>query len=323
MLTDRITTAVRAQLTTDDRIDLPSELDNVLADVGLKAADSGGDITFTGADPIVPSVLPTASAASLGLVAKSVAIAALWRHRGGGGQDIAMDLRVAPHRLCPFYDRKWELLNGFPQGNDFDRHTAFLYTNFFRTKDDRWVLPQAHYPKLRNAALRLLRTHDEKSAVAAAISRWDSADVEAAGAEAGVVMPVVRSPEEFLAEAQYRDVLADLPLIEVERIGDSALEPLSEGAPAPLSGVRALGYAHVIAASGIGRTLALHGADALNLWPWLAYESGTPYHTAHFGMRSARVDLSGVECVELVRNLVCTGDVFFTNRRPDSLKGWG
>lgn len=79
-----------APLTTDDRIDLSSELDNVLADVGIKEADSGGDITFTGDDPIVPSVLPTASAASLGLVAKSVAIAALWRHRGGGGQDIAM-----------------------------------------------------------------------------------------------------------------------------------------------------------------------------------------------------------------------------------------
>ncbi|MFJ4030874.1 hypothetical protein [Streptomyces griseoluteus] len=32
------------------------------------------------------------------------------------GQDIHMDLRKGPHRLCPFYERKWEQLYGCPGG---------------------------------------------------------------------------------------------------------------------------------------------------------------------------------------------------------------
>jgi crotonobetainyl-CoA:carnitine CoA-transferase CaiB-like acyl-CoA transferase len=310
MLTEQLRSVLSGRLSSDAEIDLHAALDDVLADVGMKAADSGGNITFDGADPIVPSVLATGSAASLGLVAKSVAIAALWRQRGNPGQDIAMDLRVAPHRLCPFYDRKWELLNGYPQGNDFDRYTSLLYTRFYATADGRWVLPQAHYPKQRAETLRLLRTYDDKTAVAEAIGRWDSAE--------RVVMPVVRSTEELLTEPQYTDVLAGLPLIELERIGDSAPEPLPEPATAPLSGVRALGLAHVIAGSGIGRSLALHGADALNIFSPLAYESPTPYHTAHYGMRSARLDLG--RDAEIVRELIRTSDVFFTNRRPRVLE---
>lgn len=314
MLTERLLASVGTPLTRDDGIDLHAELTGVLGDIGLKPSDCGGEIAFVGADPIVPGVVATASAASLGLVAKSVAIAAVGQHRGLGGQDISMDLRVAPHRLCPFYDGKWELLNGFMQGNDFDRLTALLYTRFYRTADDRWVLPQAHYPRQRADALRLLGVNDDVDAVTAAIARRHSAELEAAGAEAGVVLPVLRTTAEFLAEAQYRNVLADLPLIEIERIGDSAPEPLVPGV-APLGGIRALGFSHVIAGGGIGRTLALHGADALNVWTPFAYEAMTAFHTAQYGVRTTRIALDTAEGAARMRELARTGDVFYANRR--------
>ena len=313
-LTARLCAAVANPLTRDDAIDLPAELDAVLADVGLKAADAGGALYFVGADPVVPGVVACGSAAALGLVAKSVAIAALWQARGNAGQDIAMDVRVAPHRLCPFYDRKWELLNGLLPATEFDL-TSLHYTNFWRTGDGRWVLPQGHYPRQRTETLALLGTYDDPAAIAAATARWNAADLEEAGAAAGIVMPMVRTTAEFLTTPQYTEVLAALPLIELEKIGDCDPEPFGAG-DAPLAGIRALGLSHVIAGGGIGRSLALHGADALNVWAPFAYEAPTVFHTAQYGVRTTRIHYDGRRGGEAFRELARTGDVFYTNRRP-------
>jgi hypothetical protein len=119
---------VAATRETGAGFDVHRALAGVLAEAGFAPGDSGGAITFTGADPIVPSTLRLATAAGIGLVAKSVAVAALWRHRGGPGQDIAMDLRTAPHRLCPFYDKKWELLSGYPPLSTADPRSAMSFT---------------------------------------------------------------------------------------------------------------------------------------------------------------------------------------------------
>jgi hypothetical protein len=79
------------------------------------------------------------------------------------------------------------------------------------------------------------------------------------------VLAKVRSTEEFLRERQYREVLRNMPLISVEKIGDGPVRPLAPGARTPLEGVRALGMGHVIAGAAIGRDLASFGADVLNL----------------------------------------------------------
>lgn len=323
---DRLGTAIRdsiaAPLDHDEGIDLDAALQDLLADVGMSAADAGGTVTFEGADPIVPSRLALGSAAALGLVAKSVAIAALWRDRGGDGQDIAMDLRVAPRRLCPFYEARWELLNGYPPGSDVDVATALRHTSMYRCADGRWVLPQAQYPKLRRTALKLLGVPDDRSEVAAAIGRWDSGELEEAGARAGVVMPVVRTADEFLREQQYRH-LAARPLIEVRRIGDAGPIPLPQAPEQPLSNVRALGLGHVIAGGGIGRTLALHGADVLNLWRPLEYESPAAYHSAQYGVRSATLAYKTDAGQAVLDDLLATADVLYANRRPGLLEAVG
>jgi hypothetical protein len=121
-----VTARVRAALANpirseaDDHFDIDAALGEVLADVGFTADDCGGRVEFVEADSIVPSAVRLGAALAIGLVVKSVALAALWRHRGGPGQDISMDLRKAPHRLCPFYDKKWELVNGLPPTNTAD-----------------------------------------------------------------------------------------------------------------------------------------------------------------------------------------------------------
>jgi crotonobetainyl-CoA:carnitine CoA-transferase CaiB-like acyl-CoA transferase len=318
-LTDRIAATV-AHPATDDFFNVHGALDEVLAGLGLSAEDTGGSITFEGADPVVPSPLRLGAASALALVAKSVAVAALHRARGGPGQDIAMDLRVAPHRLCPFYDRRWELLNGYPAATP-SNPTQALGFMFHRTRDDRWVMPLNPYPKIKVAAQKLLGTPDDPEAVAAAIARWDGHELEEAGAATGVVMPLVRTPTEFLAEAQYRDHLAHAPIVEIRKIGESASEPLRPGAEQPLDGIRALGMGHVIAGAGVGRTLALHGADVLNLWRPTELEHDTTYVTANVGVRSTT--LSPHRDRERIRALLAGADVFYANRRPGYLASIG
>ncbi|GAB3143931.1 CoA transferase [Amycolatopsis stemonae] len=319
-VTDRIRAALANPISAEDDFDIHAALNEVLSDVGLSEKDSGGRVEFTGADPVVPSAVRLGAAPAIGLVAKSVALAAVWRHRGGPGQDIATDLRTAPHRLCPFYDKKWELLNGLPPTNTADPASP-LSLKFYRAGDGRWVMPLNIYPKLKSRTLKLLRTYDDVTAIAAAIARWDAAELEEAGADAGVVMPMVRGTEEFLETRQYRDVLAGLPLIELEKIGDSAPEPLPEGAAQPLDGIRALGMGHVIAGAAIGRSLALHGGDALNLWRPSEWENPVVYTTANVGVRSATVDY--LNDPAKVHELLRGADVFYANRRPGFVSGLG
>ncbi|MGW4669097.1 CoA transferase [Streptomyces sp. NPDC004324] len=325
MSTDELTARIQQTLanpaTTDNGFDIHQALREVLSSVGLHPEDSGGDITFIGADPVVPSIMRLGAVPALGMTAKSVALAALWRRRTGEGQDITMDLRKAPHRLCPFYDKKWELLNGYPGGTPSDPANPLGF-DFYRTRDGRWVMPLNPYPKIKNAVYKLLRTWPEKQAVADAVSKWNAVDLEQAGEEIGVVMPMLRTTEEFLREPAY-EYIAQQPLIKIEKIGDSEPEPLSAAAAQPLSGVRALGMGHIIAGAGVGRDLAQHGADVLNVWRPNELEHDATYNTANVGVRSTTIDPYGAEGRARIRELLRGADIFYANRRPGYLETIG
>lgn len=318
-LTERLIRAY-ANPASSAEFDLPAALEEVLAGAGLSVADAGGAIAHVGADPVLKSPLRIGAAAAIGLLAKSVAAAAMHRWRGGPGQDISVDLRRAPHRLSPFYDGRWERLGRYPVRFSLEvgnAMSAFCY----QTADGRFVLPQAMYPNLRMRAQDLLGVPLTWRAVSEAISKWNGRDLEDAAAAAGVVMPMVRTLPEFLEEAQYKEVLADSPLIEVTKIGDSAPEPLPPLGPLPFSGLRALGMGHVIAGAGLGRSLALHGADVLNLWRPGEGEQETIYATANVGLRSAWLDPRSDR--PLLIDLLRGADVFFQNRRPAFLREIG
>jgi hypothetical protein len=168
-LVDRISRALANPLNRDDVIDPLHELASVLHDVGLEPTSGGGKVTFAGRDPIIGSPLPLATMAAVALMAKSVSIAALWRFRGGAGQNLSVNLGQALHRLCPFYDRKWELLNGYPPGNPADPNNPFMATHMYATRDGRRMLFMNIYPKIKTAALAFLGCNDGPRAVGAAI----------------------------------------------------------------------------------------------------------------------------------------------------------
>src|ERR1700720_4435215 len=114
-LSERLESKLSNPATSPD-FDLHQELDQVLADVGMTTSDSGGKLTFYGQDPIIPSRIRFGAMAAIGLAAKSVAVAALWKQRTGEGQDISVDVRKAFIRFCGFFEGKWETINGRPPG---------------------------------------------------------------------------------------------------------------------------------------------------------------------------------------------------------------
>ena len=320
-LTNLLETRLRTPATSPE-FDLHSSVDQVLADVGLTARDSGGKLTFYGQDPIVPSSFKFGAMAAVGLAARSVALAALWKSQTGEGQDIHVDVRKALRRFSGFFEGKWETINGrspllLPRDNPF-----FELPLFRKTRDGRQVVVLNIYPGLQARALNFLRCTNSTEAVGNAILQWRAAELEAAAAEAGLVFGMVRTHEEFLNEPQYTEVLSSMPLITLEKIGESEPVPLKRGAKSPLEGIRALGLGHVIAGAAIGRDLAYYGADVLNIWRPHDTDIEAFAWDVQVGMRSTLLDGSKEDRAKFDR-LLKDADVFFSNRRPGYLERYG
>src|ERR1700692_1385819 len=228
--TDRLTETLEEKLShpaTSPDFDLHAATSEVLKDIGLTTADAGGKLTFYGSDPILPSPIRFGTLAAVGLAARSVAVAALWRQATGQGQDISVDVRKALRRFYGFFDGKWETINGRPPSPGGYAVSPFLTGPFFReTRDGRYVLALDIYPQLLVRTLDFLGCSPSTESINNAILKWDAVELEEAAAAEGLVLAMVRTNEEFRREAQYQQVLSKMPLITVEKIGESDPVPL-------------------------------------------------------------------------------------------------
>jgi crotonobetainyl-CoA:carnitine CoA-transferase CaiB-like acyl-CoA transferase len=319
-LTESLKSKLNAPASSPD-FDLHAATNEVLKDVGLTTKDSGGKLTFSGSDPILPSPIRFGTMATIGLAARSVALAALWKEATGEGQDISLDVRKALRRFCGFFEEKWETINGRPPTPGGYAFSPFLEVPFFRpTRDGRHVLALDFYPALFVRTLNFLGCSPNKESINNAIRKWDAVKLEDAAAEEGLVLAMVRTNEEFRREPQYTDVLSQMPLITVEKIGESESVPLkANGDNPPLAGIRAFGMGHVIAGGALGRDLAYYGADVLNIWRPRDSEIESFFWDVQVGMRSTILDDSKEDRAQL-NQLLKDADVFFANKRPGFLK---
>lgn len=323
---DLLTETIQAKLANPARstdFDLHGAVESVLRGVGLSAADSGGRLTFYGQDPIIPSAFRFGAMPAIVLAAKAVSVAALWRHRTGEGQDIHVDLRKALLRFAGFFDLKWNTINGRPPPHFNDPLNPFVDAQIFReTRDGRYVVPLNIYPKLAARALSFLKCSSSPEAVRNAILQRRADELEHEAAEIGIVMGKVRTFEEFRRELQYIEVLSRTPLIKVEKIGASDPMPFKKGGASPLDGIRALGMGHVIAGAAIGRDLALHGADVLNIWRPGDTEIDAFAWDVQVGMRQTLLGDAQDDRATFDR-LLKDADIFFANKRPGFLESHG
>ena len=97
-----------------------------------------------------------------------------------------------------------------------------------KARDGRYVVALDFYPRSKTDTLKFLRCTDSLAAIENAILQWRADDLEEAAAEEGLVLAKVRTTEEFLNEAQYTEVLSTMPLITVEKIGESEPMPFKK-----------------------------------------------------------------------------------------------
>src|SRR5262249_11759517 len=213
-------------------------------------------------------------------------------------------------------------INGRPPAF-FEPLNPFIDVPIFReTRDGRHVVALSIYPRLAARGFSLLRCGNTTESVRNAILQWRAEELENAAAEAGLPFAMVRTFEEFRKEPQYTEVLSGMPLISVEKIGESAPVLFKKDGKNPLDGIRAFGMGHVIAGAGIGRDLAYSGADVLNIWRPNDTEIESFAWDVQVGMRSTILDYSREDRARF-DHLLKDADIFFANKRPGYLERLG
>ena len=263
-----------------------------------------------GADPILPTPFRIGETAAASLAAVGLAAADLWKLRTGRGQQIAVDTR---HATASLRSSKYMTMGGKPAGAE--RHPIM---GVYPAKNGRWSYLHCNFPNHRDAALGVLGVEEEDGeAVRRAVARWDALELEEAIIAANGAGGMARSMEEWARHPQSAAV-ASLPLLEIEKIGDSPPEALPDGSR-PLSGIRVLDLTRVLAGPTCARTLAEHGADVMKITaPHLPSIPAQENDTGH-GKLSAHLDLRQANDLETMRGLAREADVFSQGYRPGTL----
>ena len=294
--------------------DMRKVTDNILRDCGLTIEDSGGKVTFAGKEPVRKTVIKAGATTACILAANAVAEAAIWKERTGEGQDIHVDLRKAWIEQSPWQTDALSctLINGISKA--WNSNVFVLLPQIARARDGRWMVLAPCYPSQQRKAMNLLRCGPDHEQVRAAVARRESAELERAAEVVQVPLHVIRTKEEWTATEQGR-IHAETPLIHIEKIADSDPIPLPQG-KRPLSGLKVLSFVHAVAGPCVGRTLAMQGAECMNLNMPDWVEFGNFFFTAQAGQRQAYLDARVAENRRRVYKLVEEGDVFVENLRP-------
>ncbi len=281
-----------------------------------------GEVTVTGADPVLPTRFRIGETCAAVLAGVGTAVNDIWELKTGRRQKVAIDVRLAAGALrSSRYMQKADAKGNFHLVVNENHERMIQITQPWPTKDGRWFLPHFGLPNLQARVLKVLDCEPNPDSVSAAVAKWDALDLEAAIDEARACGAMVRSNAEWLA-SDHGSVLQAKPIVEVVKIGDSDPEPMPEG-DRPLSGIRALDLTRILAGPICARTLAENGAEVL-----MVTAEGLPQIMEHVmdtshGKRSCYLDLKDSEDNARLKDLVRDADVFSQGYRPGMLASLG
>jgi crotonobetainyl-CoA:carnitine CoA-transferase CaiB-like acyl-CoA transferase len=312
--------AVDLKRAAAEDLDISASFNELVNGIGLSSEDTGGKITFIGADPIFESRFRIGACISIPMMAAAAGAAIVWRMRTGRDQDLSIDLRKAIHGVNPVYKFK-PTVSGYAYQMPYGVGNPLIF-DLYLTKDGRWVLPTGGYPHMMSEWCSLLRCPPDKAGIANAILKWDGQDLDDLAAERNMIFALCRSRQEWALHPQG-ELLASKPLVEIEKIADSEPEPFGP-AERPLSGLRVMSVTHVIAGNVVSRTLAEQGAEVLHIDHPQEFEHEIFITDPCVGHRaSCWLDLKSAEGNRLGHDLAAGADVFVDSYRGRSLSNFG
>jgi crotonobetainyl-CoA:carnitine CoA-transferase CaiB-like acyl-CoA transferase len=247
------------------------------------------------------------------VAASALAAAELWYMRTRRRQLAAVDMR---HAAAEFRSEHYLHVEGRPEKRIWDK-----VAGVYQVGDGRYVRVHANMPHHRERTLRFLGAEYDRASVAAKLMDWSGEALETAAAENGMVITMMRSPEEWRAHPHGK-ALATLPLFEVIRIGDAPPRKRTV-AERPMSGIRVLDLTRVIAGPVCGRTLAAHGAEVLSVTGPGIPDIETLVMDGGRGKLRAQIDLATESGREALRALAREADVFVQGYRPGAIAAKG
>src|SRR5437763_14219142 len=147
-------------------------LRTILPVAGL-AEDRARIVEITGgSDPVLPTPFRIGETSAAALAATGLAISDLWELRTGKPQQVAVDLRQATASL-----RSGHYLQVDGARVPTERNAVM---GMYPAKNGRWSYIHANFPNHRAAALKVLGCAEERSAVRAAVAKWDAVEREEA-----------------------------------------------------------------------------------------------------------------------------------------------
>ena len=274
-----------------------------------------GEVTIAGQDPVFSARFKIGETTANILAGIGVAVTDIHEMKTGRRQKVAIDVRhaAATCQSSKFLSQRATDGNWKAVSSPSMEHMRSI-TQPWQCKDGRWYLPHFNLPHLHDRVIGVLKCESNADAVAKAIAKWDSHDLEEAVAEARACGSIVRSNAEWL-DHPHGKVLAARPLIDITKIGDSDPIPFPKG-ERPLSGIKVLDLTRILAGPIAARTLAENGAEVLMVTA--QHLPQVPEHvmdTSH-GKRSCFLNLTKPDDVATIKKLVRNADVFSQGYRP-------
>ncbi len=272
----------------------------------------GGEVSFTGSDPVFPTPYRVGTAGAAVLAAVGLAVSRLWFLKVKRNQSAKMDLRAA---AAAMRSARYLRIDGEAPKEVWDP-----FSGYYPVKDGRWVSIHCNFANHRRAAMGVLGNPPDRAAAEAASAQWDGLALEDAIHAARGCAGLARTAEEW-AKHPHSAAVAAQPLLEILKIGEAKPEPLK--GMRPLSGIRVLDLTRVLAGPTCARTLAEHGADVLKIAGPHLPDSGSSEFDTGIGKLQAFLDLRIEKDKEKLSGLLKSSDVFSQSFRPGTLAARG
>ena len=287
--------------------------------------DAESTVSIHTADAVYPGDYPLEETIAAAIASVATTVCDIWQLKTGRLQTASVDVRAAAAALDSYryLQRRDErgLYSAIPTSEAAS--VAYRLTRPFRTQDQRWFLPHFGMLHLKSKMQQLLACEDTVESVASAVAGWDANELESAVAEQAICGGIVRLSEEWLGHAQGQ-ALASIPVVEIEKIGDSAPQPFSADGP-PLNGIRILDLTRILAGPVAARSCAEHGADVLMVAARRTPQIKNFVIDLSHGKRSTFLDLNSSNDSDQLKTLLRRCDVFSQGYRPGvfSRRGFG